>query len=254
MAEVKWIKLSIDMFDNSKIKFIRSLPEGNDILLTWIMLLTRAGRCNAKGYIFLTENIPYTQEMLSNEFNIPLNTIKLAIETLQRLNMIQNDDLGLCITGWEEHQNADGLDKIREQTKLRVQKHREKQRLLGECNVTGNDTVTQGNAIEEDKEIEKEYINEQVASLWNMYPKKKGKKTAESKIPKLIKQYGYEQIKRTVERYIDEVQVKGIEMQYIKQGDTFFNSGYFDYLDENYKQDIVIDMQKQRKPREIKFV
>ena len=79
MAGVKWIKIYVDMFDNKKIRFIRKLPDGNDILLCWIMLLTSAGKCNSNGFIFLTENVPYTVEMLSNEYDIPLNTVKLAI-------------------------------------------------------------------------------------------------------------------------------------------------------------------------------
>ena len=89
MAEVKWIKLMTDMFDNSKIKYIRTLPEGNNIVLIWVMLLTKAGKCNSNGYIFLTENIPYTPNMLASEFGFEINTIHLALGTLSKLNMIQ---------------------------------------------------------------------------------------------------------------------------------------------------------------------
>ena len=67
MAEIKWVKLTTDMFDNRKIKHLRRLPEGNNIVLLWVMLLTMAGRCNAGGMIFLTENIPYTSKMLADE-------------------------------------------------------------------------------------------------------------------------------------------------------------------------------------------
>jgi hypothetical protein len=62
------------------------------------------------------------------------------------------------ISNWEKYQNIEGLDKVREQTRLRVQKHRAKQKLLAcnDSNVTGNVTVTKSNATEEelDKEIE----------------------------------------------------------------------------------------------------
>lgn len=43
------------------------------------------------------------------------------------------------------------LDRIREQTRIRVANHREKKRSVI-CNVTGNVTVTDGNATEEEKE------------------------------------------------------------------------------------------------------
>lgn len=132
MAEVKWIKLNTDMFDNAKIKYLRTLPEGDKIVLIWVMLLAKAGKCNANGYIFLTETIPYTQEMLAAEFDFEITTIQLALGSLMKLGMINLDESNLCITGWEEHQNVEGLDKIREQTRLRVAKYRDKQKLIME--------------------------------------------------------------------------------------------------------------------------
>lgn len=38
MNEIKWVKLTVDMFDNRKIRYIRKLPEGNNIVLIWVML------------------------------------------------------------------------------------------------------------------------------------------------------------------------------------------------------------------------
>ena len=155
MAEVKWIKLHTGMFDNSKIKYIRTLPEGNNMVLIWVMLLSKAGKCNSNGFIFLTENIPYTPQMLAAEFGFDVYLIELALGTFSKLNMIHLEEHIIKISGWEEHQNIDGLDRIREQTRKRVAKYRENQKQLS-GNVTGNDTVTKGNAIEEEKEEEKE--------------------------------------------------------------------------------------------------
>lgn len=151
MAEVKWIKLNTAMFDNSKIKYIRTLPEGNNMVLIWVMLLSKAGKCNSNGFIFLTENIPYTPQMLAAEFGYDAYLIELALGTFANLNMIQLEDHIIKIAGWEEHQNIDGLDRIREQTRKRVAKYRENQKQLP-CNVTDNVTVTSGNAIEEERE------------------------------------------------------------------------------------------------------
>lgn len=157
------------MFEDEKIDFIESLPEADTILIVWVKLLTLAGKCNANGFIFLTEKIPYTQEMLAHKFRRPLNVVKLALETLARLEMIQFNNEGfLKIANWEKHQNVEGLDKIREQTRLRVAKHREKQKELSESNVTCNVTVTEGNAtdIEEDKELDRD-IEEDIYILSN---------------------------------------------------------------------------------------
>ena len=157
MADVTWIKLTTDMFDHRKIKYLRKLPEGNNIVLIWVMLLTMAGRCNASGMIFLTENIPYTPKMLADELDFEENTVVLALKALEELNMVVTSGNYFSIAGWEEYQNIEGMEKIREQNRLRQAKHKAKQRvLLG--NVTDNVTVTLGNAIdkEEDKDIDKE--------------------------------------------------------------------------------------------------
>ena len=152
-SDVKWIKLTTDMFDNRKIKHLRKLPEGNNIVLIWVMLLTMAGRCNASGMIFLTENIPYTPKMLADELEFEENTVRLALDALKQLNMIITDGDFFMVAGWQEHQNIEGMEKIREQTRLRVAKHRDRQRMVL-CNVTSNVTVTDGTALDIDKEID----------------------------------------------------------------------------------------------------
>ena len=160
MAEVKWVKLTTDMFDNRKIKYLRKLPDGNKIVLIWVMLLTMAGRCNAGGMIFLTENIPYTAKSLADELDFEENTVILALKALENLNMILTDNGFFSIVGWDEYQNIEGMEKIREQNRLRQAKFKQKQRLLA-SNVTDNVMVTEGNAtdieLDKEKEIDKEF-------------------------------------------------------------------------------------------------
>ncbi|MBR5305953.1 MAG: phage replisome organizer N-terminal domain-containing protein [Oscillospiraceae bacterium] len=153
MADVKWIKLTTDMFNNRKIKHLRKLPEGNNIVLIWVMLLTMAGRCNSGGMIFLTENIPYTTKMLADELDFEESIVQLALTVLEQLNMIVTNGEFFSITGWQEYQNLEGMEKIREQTRKRVANHREKQKALL-SNATCNATVTQCNATDIDKDIE----------------------------------------------------------------------------------------------------
>ena len=156
MADVQWIKLYIDMFDKRKIKKLRRLPAGNELLLIWIMLLSIAGKCNAGGMIFITESVPFEEEDLADELGFEVNTIKLALNAFEELDMISRKDNGFInIVGWEEHQNTDKLAEIREQTRQRVAKCREKKRLT-DGNVTGNVTVTDGNAIREERDKEKD--------------------------------------------------------------------------------------------------
>ena len=168
--EIKWIKLTTDMFDNRKIKYLRKLPDGNSIVLIWVMLLTMAGRCNSGGMIFLAENIPYTAKMLADELDFEENTVSLALKALENLGMISSDPLE--ITNWEEYQNIDGMERIREQTRQRVASFRAKNKQLpaadGECNVTRNVTVTPCNATEEEKS-KNPTAKEEILDIFNRF-------------------------------------------------------------------------------------
>ena len=171
MADVRWIKLTTDMFDNRKIKHLRKLPEGNNIVLIWVMLLTMAGRCNANGMIFLTENIPYTHKMLADELGFEENTVKLALTVLEQLNMVITNHGYFTIAGWNEHQNVEGMDKIREQNRIRQANFKAKQKLL-QSNVTDNVTVTLSNATDIDKDLERDKdikISSDLQSVVDLY-------------------------------------------------------------------------------------
>lgn len=130
MDGVKWIKITTNMFNDERIKLIESMPEKDTLLIIWIKLLIQAGKTNHDGYIYLNENIPYTDEMLSTIFNRPLTTVRMALQTFKQFGMVEIDDNQfISITNWEKHQNTEKLSKIREQTKERVARHREKKRL-----------------------------------------------------------------------------------------------------------------------------
>lgn len=156
MADIKWIKLSTALPDNRKIKQIRRLPNGDTVALMWVFLMCLAGETNDEGMVYFTPEIPFTEEMLADQFDIDINTIRLGLSTFQRFGMIEVVDNIICLSHWEKWQAVDGMAVIREQTRKRVAKHREKQKLAA-GNVTCNVTVTQSNAtdIEEDKEEDK---------------------------------------------------------------------------------------------------
>lgn len=169
MAEVKWIKIVTDIFDDEKILLIESLPDKYAIICCWFKLLCLAGKQNNGGVFMMNERIPYTEEMLSVIFRMPINTIRLSLETFRQYGMIEIIDGVITIPNWEKHQTLDKIEKTKEQTRKRVAAHRERQKqLVTGCNVTDSVTVTQCNAdrirIEEDieeeieEDIEKNYI------------------------------------------------------------------------------------------------
>ena len=157
MGEIKWIKVVTDMFDNRKIKQIETLPDGDAIIVVWMKLLCLAGNINEQGMIYFTKEIPYTEEMMATEFNRPVNTIRLALKTFKDFGMIEIIDDIICISNWEKYQNVEGMDRVREQARLRVAKHRaKKKQALLEQKEDVTLQVTLRNALEEEEEKEEE--------------------------------------------------------------------------------------------------
>ncbi|MBH0157126.1 MAG: phage replisome organizer N-terminal domain-containing protein [Bacillota bacterium] len=203
MAEVKWIKLSTNMFEDEKIRLIENMPESDMLLIIWIKLLSQAGKTNANGYIYLNENIPYTDEMLATIFNRPLNIVRLALKTFEDFGMIEiSHENFIAISNWEKHQNVEGLDKIRQQTRNRVAKHREKKQLEA-GNDTCNVTVTHSNATDIDKELDIE-IDKDI-NIENAFKNTKEEKN-ENKTTK-VHEYFQKHIGKASQKIINEINV-----------------------------------------------
>ena len=155
MADVKWIKIAVDMFDNRKIKQIGSMPEGDSLLLMWVQLLCLAGNVNDGGFIYLTKEIPYTDEMLATQFNKPISTVRLALKTFEQFGMIEIINNMIFLSSWEKYQSTDRLATIREKDRERKRRKREAEKLLPqnsmECPRTSMDVPRLDIDIDKDK-------------------------------------------------------------------------------------------------------
>jgi len=145
MSDVKWIKIVTDIFDDEKILLIEAMPESDAMIVIWFKILCLAGKQNNGGVLMLNDRMPYTDEMLSTIFRRSISTVRLALGTFQQLDMIEIVSGAVTIPNWEKHQSLDKLERVREQTRERVAEHRNKQKLLADCNANSNVTVTHGN-------------------------------------------------------------------------------------------------------------
>lgn len=108
------------------------MPNGDSLLTLWIFLLVLAGKTNDGGLIYFKPNVPYSIQMLSLIANIPQSTVELGLKTMQDFEMIEIDSEGIIVLNWEKHQNTKGLEKIREQTKFRTRRYRERLKELSD--------------------------------------------------------------------------------------------------------------------------
>ena len=132
MADIKWIKLKVGMFNDDRIKVIQAMPEGDALIVIWIRMLILAGISNAEGYLMISENLPYTEDMLSTIFNKPLSVVRLALKTFETFGMVEACNEGIFITDFAAEQ-GEKMQDIREYNRIKKAESRERarQRLLG---------------------------------------------------------------------------------------------------------------------------
>lgn len=240
MAEISWIKLKTTMFDDEKVRLIQAVPESDAIIVIWIRLLVLAGKTNDEGLIYIQRNMPYTEEMLSTLFDKNVNTVRLALQTLASFNMIDLTADGLiAITNWEKHQNIEGMEKIREQNRLRKQRQRQKQQLLPDVTGQSRDShatdIDKELDIDKDKERDKEHIPySKIIDYLNEKTNKRYKVTQKWK--DLIKaRWNEGQREEDFKKVIDvktQQWIESSEMNKYLRPQTLFGNKFDEYLNE----------------------
>jgi predicted phage replisome organizer len=234
-GEIKWIKVITDIFEDEKVKLIKSMPEGRTLVLIWFQLLVQAGKTNASGWIYLSEGCAYTPSMLSTLFNETQQMVELAIKlfSTKPFEMIEVTDDGLIyIPNWEKHQNVESMDKIREKERLRKAKQRERQKLLmsrdshGTSHVTSHESHATEIELELDLDIkpipDSDECGEMFKKFWKAYPNKHGKSDAERKwkIFYRDKKLNFDEVMDGLEKYVQFCKERD---RPLKDGSTFVN-------------------------------
>jgi predicted phage replisome organizer len=154
MADVKWIKITTDIFDDEKILLIESLPDAYAIITVWFKLLCLAGKQNNSG-VFMMGRIPYTDKMLATIFRMKETTVTMALQTFEQFGMVEIVDGVITIPNWGKHQNLDQLETKKEYMRNYMAEYRQKQKAItsGKTNCKTNSKT---NVSQADKESELE--------------------------------------------------------------------------------------------------
>ena len=156
MADVKWIKITTDIFDDEKILLIESLPDAYAIITVWFKLLCLAGKQNNSG-VFMMGRLPYTDKMLATIFRMKESTVTMALQTFEQFGMVEIVDGVITIPNWGKHQNLEQLEERRNYQREYQKEYRKKQKLLAaaeEKTLRKHLRKQNINSLEEEKEID----------------------------------------------------------------------------------------------------
>lgn len=147
---LSFIKLDINIMNDSKIKFIRKMPDGDKILVLWIGILCLGMKSGEPGVVEIGDGIPFTAETLAVELDIQLNTVKMGLDTFVKFKMIEiwkNQEI--FIVNFEKHQALEKIRKAKEKSRITSKKHRTKIKRLTAVTVT--QSSRDGHVIDSDK-------------------------------------------------------------------------------------------------------
>lgn len=112
------------MFDDEKIKLIRTMPEGDSIALIWVQVLCLAGKINDGGMVYMGQNLAYSDEMLATILDHPVSTVRIALSALAQFGMIDvTNDGKIDVLNWSKHQSTDKMAQVKEQNRIRQQRY-----------------------------------------------------------------------------------------------------------------------------------
>lgn len=166
MADVKWIKITTDIFDDEKILLIESLPEADSIIVIWFKLLCLAGKQNNSGVFIMGNSIPYTDKMLATIFRRKEATVQMALKTFEQFGMVEIVDGVITIPNWGKHQNLEQIEARKEYQREYQREYRKRQKLIANSGQNDEKHLRKClrkqnvNSLEEDieEDIDKEII------------------------------------------------------------------------------------------------
>lgn len=154
--------------------------------------------------------------LVMKQFLIPFNSGIVVIKHWKIHNYIRNDRYKPTI-----YQEEKQLLKENENKEYSLGIPNGYQRLtqvsIGK-NSIGKNSIDNINNVQDEIDYRAEF-----EQLWSIYPNKKGRSKAFQHYKKARKSYSYEQIETGLQAYIFYIKEKKIDMQYVKNGSTWFN-------------------------------
>ena len=163
MADSKkyyWLKLKENFFDEKQIKYLRSLPDGDKLVIVYLKMQLKS--LKTEGFIKYDRILPSCSEELAMVLDEELNIVKLTINALMQVGAIEElDDGSLYMIAMQDLIGKEG------ESAERVRRFRQKQKtVLLQC----NSNVTKCNTeIEKEIELKTEKEKDKYNTLVEIY-------------------------------------------------------------------------------------
>lgn len=169
MADVKWIKLNTDIFEDDKMCMLETCEKGIAYELIWIKILCLAGKCNQNGYLMLGNGVSYDTKTIAKIFRLDIKLVEWALNKFIELGMMELHEETYMVSNWLLHQNEKSLEDMRVKSRERQKRYRESQKSKV-SNVTSNVTsdATPSVSISNSNTYKEiiDYLNEKVGSKY----------------------------------------------------------------------------------------
>lgn len=106
------------------------------------------------------------------------------------------------------------------------------QLIADDCNSCRNPIQSNTDEIQSESAQSADDIEICFSRLWEMYPKKAGKSAVSKKAKKEIFDAGFDVVASAIKVYVAEIKDCNRDMQYVKNGSTFFNGAWRDYVSD----------------------
>lgn len=249
-----WLKLPDDFFRQKPIKKLRRIAGGDTYTVIYLKMLLVAIKQDCRLYFDGVEEDFCTE--LALDLDEDLDNVKVTVSFLLSQGlMVKDEEAEYLLTECDKMVGSEtaGAQRVRDyRNRKALHCNTDVTPVLRDCNVEKEIDTRDREESESEKEKREEIeiredkdtpahkaqrtkdANALFEYLWNLYPKKRGKGNVSATQKKKLLKIGKDDMEQAIRNYLEEINNRGTDMKFVKNGSSFFNSGYIDYLPENY--------------------
>lgn len=251
-----WLKLPDDFFRQKPIKKLRRIAGGDTYTVIYLKMLLVAIKQDCRLYFDGVEEDFCTE--LALDLDEDLDNVKVTVSFLLSQGlMVKDEEAEYLLTECDKMVGSEtaGAQRVRDyRNRKALHCNTDVTPVLRDCNVEKEIDTRDREESEKEKREEIEISldknicatepykkaqetkesHELFEYLWTLYPKKRGKGSVSDTQKKKLLKVGKDDMEQAIRNYLEEINNRGTDMKYVKNGSSFFNSGYIDYLPENY--------------------